>query len=299
MKELKDILLERDFIDNNFLDIYCELIKLNENKKEIKNKTQEHHGIPVCWFRYHFSNVNDIANHPRRAKTLADNDPENVFVNVDYKTHLLLHYYLALCAPPYLKTGLENAFIRMTSRKYKLGTFNPNVELSEYNNLYEDWIKGMSDRKKGKSAYWNIGLKRSEEQKRNQSKKTKGRHLHPETEFKKGHKFPKEIIDKCANAHKKKVVCVETGEIFDGIIDATNKYKVNFISACCKGRVLTAAGYHWQYLEDYIQGKPIREDKKGRRIKYKGKIYHSISEAARENNIDRKTIYKYLEQKGE
>ena len=48
----------------------------------------------------------------------------------------------------------------------------------------------------------------------------------------------------------KGVVCVETGEIFSSIRQASKSSNVDFsnIAKCCKGKLNTAGGYHWQYL---------------------------------------------------
>jgi len=48
---------------------------------------------------------------------------------------------------------------------------------------------------------------------------------------------------------KKKVVCVETGEVFESVRSAARlvgSYSCH-ISSCCKGKQKTTAGYHWQY----------------------------------------------------
>lgn len=56
------------------------------------------------------------------------------------------------------------------------------------------------------------------------------------------------------NPRAKKVLCVETGQVFDYIKDAEVKTGVNAknIGACCNGKRKTAGGYHWMYLEDYL-----------------------------------------------
>ena len=48
----------------------------------------------------------------------------------------------------------------------------------------------------------------------------------------------------------KRVMCIETSEVFDCIKLASEKYNVNriSISACCKGKYKTAGGYHWKYV---------------------------------------------------
>lgn len=46
----------------------------------------------------------------------------------------------------------------------------------------------------------------------------------------------------------KKVICVETGKVYLTMHEASKKTKVNIssICSCCKGKVKTAGGYHWE-----------------------------------------------------
>ena len=50
--------------------------------------------------------------------------------------------------------------------------------------------------------------------------------------------------------HCKKIMCIETGEVFDAIVDAANKYCINAgnIGRVCDGKRKTCGGYHWRYL---------------------------------------------------
>lgn len=52
--------------------------------------------------------------------------------------------------------------------------------------------------------------------------------------------------------NRKKVICVETNTIFDGLITAfqTTNVKVANIQSVCAGRSKTAGGYHWRYYEE-------------------------------------------------
>ena len=54
------------------------------------------------------------------------------------------------------------------------------------------------------------------------------------------------------NPRARKVLCVETGVVFDTVKDA-GKFKngspKNIIS-CCRGRLKTSGGYHWRYVEE-------------------------------------------------
>ena len=53
------------------------------------------------------------------------------------------------------------------------------------------------------------------------------------------------------NPNKVKVKCVETGEIYESIIDASEKYKIDqsSITKVCKKKPKrkTAGGFHWEY----------------------------------------------------
>ena len=48
----------------------------------------------------------------------------------------------------------------------------------------------------------------------------------------------------------KKILCTETGEIFDSVRDAERKTRIshNSISAVCRGKRKTAGGYHWSFV---------------------------------------------------
>lgn len=52
-------------------------------------------------------------------------------------------------------------------------------------------------------------------------------------------------------SNSKKVLCVELKKVFDSVNSAAtalNLHQPN-ISACCKGRLKTTGGYHWEYVE--------------------------------------------------
>lgn len=58
-----------------------------------------------------------------------------------------------------------------------------------------------------------------------------------------------DVLDRKLNGRK--VVCVETGEVFVSIKEAADKYglKVPLIWKCCNGKQITTGGYHWEYKE--------------------------------------------------
>lgn len=58
-------------------------------------------------------------------------------------------------------------------------------------------------------------------------------------------------------AHKRKVICIETQEVFNSVNDACqiNKHVAN----CLSGKRHTASGYHWAYLEDTQRQQELKD----------------------------------------
>lgn len=85
------------------------------------------------------------------------------------------------------------------------------------------------------------------------NKGTKGIMKSNKTSFKKGNippfknkKIPFEIYEhRC-----KKIICVETGEIYNSISEAQKIKKCSNISQVCRGIRKIAGGYHWRYYEE-------------------------------------------------
>lgn len=89
------------FVDNEYLDLYCSIIKDNLKSKRIKYQTQAHHVIPCCLYD---------------SRELATKDPKNFIVHLQYKDHVLAHYYLtAAASEPSIQAKLFLAI------KYQLG----------------------------------------------------------------------------------------------------------------------------------------------------------------------------------
>lgn len=83
------------------------------------------------------------------------------------------------------------------------------------------------------------GKHHSEETRKRWSKQRSGRKLTPEWKAKIG------------KACQKKVVNLDTGEIFDSLKEAAEKYGIpaTHITRVCKGRRKKTGGYRWQYYE--------------------------------------------------
>ena len=54
------------------------------------------------------------------------------------------------------------------------------------------------------------------------------------------------------NPKAKKVLCVETGQVFDCIADAEKWLGKSGICSCLKGRQKTCGGFHWEYVEELV-----------------------------------------------
>ena len=109
--------------------------------------------------------------------------------------------------------------------------------------LSEEIKQKISLAKKGSKNY-NYGQILSEETKQKISLALKG-----SKNYNYGKTLSEETKLKIGLANSKKVICVETGIIYDGISGAgrvLNICRTN-ISKCCKGKLKTAGGYHWQY----------------------------------------------------
>jgi group I intron endonuclease len=65
-----------------------------------------------------------------------------------------------------------------------------------------------------------------------------------------GKKHDETTRRKMGNAHKRTVICVETGQVFEAVQSAALQIGVDrhSISACCSGKNKTCGGYHWKYL---------------------------------------------------
>lgn len=105
---------------------------------------------------------------------------------------------------------------------------------------------------------------------------------------------------------KRKVICIETKEIFNSASDCANLLGIkvsNIITNCCKNHK-TAKGKHYSYLEDYNENwKPTEEYNNKKRKEVNGKkreiycyqtnkFYKSATQCAKELNLDVRQIAK-------
>jgi group I intron endonuclease len=165
------------------------------------------------------------------------------------------------------KYGLENFDIRSIECAeehldfeeikliYQLNTLVPNGYNLETGGNKNKHLSDETKEKIRKSRIGNkyrLGKKLSEESKNLIGIKSKGRIPSVESRLKmsiSGKNKYKGKINPCA----KKVICVETGEIFNSMKDANDKYNLtqSCVSNCCRKRRgnNTAGGYHWEYYK--------------------------------------------------
>lgn len=111
------------FIDNEYLDKYICLIN-NNAKPYIKFKTQKHHIIPRAYFKYN--------------KLKLDNSKSNI-VCLEYKDHILAHYYLYKCSKSWFNYCMLRALTYLSNRLIADNSLTEIEVLSivaDLNNLY-------------------------------------------------------------------------------------------------------------------------------------------------------------------
>ncbi len=119
MDKLKTKLLTLEIVeDNDYLDKYISIITSNRKTLRLKYKTQKHHIIPRAVFTHN--------------KEPLDNSESNI-VNLEYKDHILAHYYLYMCATGWFKypaaKAVDYLVKRIESIRVKPNEFNK-IELN-------------------------------------------------------------------------------------------------------------------------------------------------------------------------
>jgi group I intron endonuclease len=175
------------------------------------------------------------------------------------------------------KLGLEYHFYRAIRKdgwkNFDWKIIDQAASKEEYNDLETYYIDFFDSYNNGYNMnlgghYSNMGHPHTEEEKKKISisligKKHPHYKKHPrctkETKKKisianKGRKRKQEFKDHMKEVHSKKVICIETKEIYPSAKEANKKYdvKVN-IAKACRDNKYTIKGYHWMFLEEYNQ----------------------------------------------
>lgn len=107
--------------------------------------------------------------------------------------------------------------------------------------------------------------------------------------------YSKQSRDKMSQSckTKQKIRYIETNEEFESAkqIEKEKGYANANIIAACRGRLATAYGYHWEYINNPIFPS-FKKDKRKKSVECieTGEIYSSAAEAARSKMIDRSNI---------
>lgn len=116
----KEQLLQTGYVeDNEYLDLYVQLVNANIKTKREKFKTQCHHCIPCACYE---------------SRSEASKDPLNLQVNLLFKDHILAHYYLCLCAK-----DISFKYKMIAAIEFTLGKSN-NVSNQELTAAIKAWL---------------------------------------------------------------------------------------------------------------------------------------------------------------
>ena len=133
---LRNWLLQNDLVEeNDYLTRYLELLQLNLTTTTKKTITQNHHAIPVVYYK-HFFPVNQKGRSRHLYERMAREDPNNFLVNLKYSDHLLAHCYLALCAKPTWFKFANANMITVVSKYTELKEFVNLKSLEEFQKAY-------------------------------------------------------------------------------------------------------------------------------------------------------------------
>jgi len=106
-------------------------------------------------------------------------------------------------------------------------------------------------------------------------------------------KLSEEIIKK----RRKKVICLDTNEIFNSIEDASKKYNLcaSRLSEVCNGKGYKAGNKEWSFYSDYCKGLKNKKRKYRKIICLEtNEVFNTIAEISKKYNIDYSNINDYI-----
>lgn len=87
------------------------------------------------------------------------------------------------------------------------------------------------------------------QQEYNRLKKSGNLYYVTKTSLKSSSKTSAPISTGKRTTNNKRVICIETGRVFNSVTEVNKELGFNTgnICACCKGKLKSANGYHWRY----------------------------------------------------
>lgn len=268
------------FIDNEYLDKYCDLIFKNITTKKQPLVTQKHHVIPLCYYKL-INNIK-LKNWRREADHFSKND-ENILTNLLYKDHILAHFYLVMFSNDFLYYNLFNSLdwqlrlntnTHIKNNKETILKLITELNLDNYQELYEKYkqkeriqIKCIETQKIFKSlveAYTFLNKKYDFKKCFENPFLTCGGYHWVKIGDEKTEKLLNNFVGKPPNKNNdykqkttKKVICIETQEIFKTPLEASLKYFNSPWGVDVKTGF--TKGYHWAYLDDLKKQEELKD----------------------------------------
>lgn len=125
------------FVENEYFDKYLELVESNKNTQEKKFRTNNHHILP-----YHYFINNGLQ---------VDNSSKNI-VTLQFKDHLLAHFYLSGCTKGRYKYWNLYSIFLMSGHTFSLEdeeSVRNLYERIDYTKIYEEAITAAPNHRKG------------------------------------------------------------------------------------------------------------------------------------------------------
>ena len=127
----------------------------------------------------------------------------------------------------------------------------------------EDAKRKQSKKMKGRQSSF-LGKHHTEESKRKNAEAHKGKHASDEVRVKMSESQRARWTDEMReewgnkfsganNGHARAVICLETKEVFATITEAERWVGKSGIISCCKGITKTCGKHHWMYYDEYLK----------------------------------------------